>query len=103
MERLNAIPRADFVKLIDLPNVGRAFASDLQPLGIERPLQLVGRDPFALFEELCKITKHRHDPCVIDQFIAVIRFMEGEEAKHWWDYTPVRKQELEMRAGLRPT
>lgn len=48
-------------------------------------------------------TGKRHDPCLLDVFIAVVRFMDGEPAKPWWKYTTERKRELEKRkkrAGL---
>ena len=40
------------------------------------------------------ITGDRHDPCVIDVFIAAVRFMAGEPSKPWWKYTPERKRTL---------
>lgn len=78
--------------LTDLPNIGPAMAADLRLLGIDAPSQLVGRDPYAMYEELCVLTHCRQDPCVIDVFIAVTRFMAGEDARSWWDYTDERKR-----------
>ncbi len=47
----------------------------------------------------CAIPREtRHDPCVIDVFIAAVRFMGGEPAKPWWKYTPERKQTLAAKA-----
>jgi hypothetical protein len=34
----------------------------------------------------------RHDPCVLDVFMSITRFMDGEDPKAWWDYTPERKR-----------
>ena len=65
-------------KLEDLMNVGRAVAGDLQLIGIKLPADLVGQDPHELFERLCRKTKQRHDPCMLDTFIAITRFAEGE-------------------------
>lgn len=74
-----------------LPNVGAATAADLHLLGITAPEQLRGRDPWALYDELCHITGQRHDPCLLDVFIATVRFVEGAPALPWWHYTAERK------------
>jgi hypothetical protein len=86
------VDRARVVKLTDLPNVGPACAQDLRLLGIEEPGQLVGQDPFEMYRLLCEKTAMRHDPCVIDVFMSVTRFMAGEDARPWWAYTQERKQ-----------
>ena len=83
--------REDVATLTDIPNVGLATARDLRRLGIEEPGQLRGRDPFELYDRLCNLTGRRHDPCVIDVFIAAVRFIEGAPATPWWEYTPERK------------
>lgn len=87
--------------LTDLPNVGKACAQDLRLLGIHEPNQLVGQCPFDMYEELCKRTGSRQDPCVIDVFMSVTRFMAGEEPRPWWTYTQERKQSF-MREGGTP-
>lgn len=88
------VNRAMVTKLTDLPNIGKASAADFRLLGIETPDQLIGRCPFEMFESLCKKTGTRHDPCVIDVFMSVTRFMAGEDARVWWDYTDARKTML---------
>lgn len=50
------------------------------------------KDPCALYEKLCRVTGERHDPCLIDVFLSVVRFMEGAPAKPWWAYTAERKR-----------
>ncbi len=92
------VDRSRLHHLTDLPNVGPATAGDLLLLGIERPEQLVGRCPFALYEELCALTSVRHDPCVIDVFISITCFMNGEEPRPWWAYTAQRKDTLARTA-----
>jgi hypothetical protein len=87
----------DLVELEQVPNVGPAIAADLRLLGVARPADLMGRDPYALYEELCRRTKQRHDPCVLDTFIAAVRFMGGEPARPWWAYTAERKRMLKVR------
>ncbi len=81
------------------------MAEDFRLLGIDRPGQLVGKDPFQLYEQLCSITAARQDPCVIDVFISVTRFMggeePGEEPRPWWTYTEERKQILTKKTRSR--
>ena len=81
-----------------IPNVGSAIAGDLRRLGIRDPADLVGRDPYAMYSDLCRKTRQRHDPCVIDVFIAAVRFMQGEPKRPWWKYTAERKRKLASQA-----
>jgi hypothetical protein len=46
---------------------------------------------------LCRLTKRRHDPCLLDTFIAAVRFMGGEPARPWWAYTAGRKRAVQAR------
>ena len=79
------------------PTVGPSLARDLKLIGINTPAQLKGRDPYALFEALCAATQQLHDPCVIDVFISVTRFMNGEPPAVWWQFTEERKKTLLAR------
>jgi nucleotidyltransferase/DNA polymerase involved in DNA repair len=86
---------ADAAKqLQDIPNIGPAIADDLRALGIERPQQLIGKNPYALYQRMTEITGVRHDACLCDCFIAAVRFMEGAPPKPWWHYTAERKMHL---------
>ena len=87
----------DVSALEDIPNVGPAVAADLRRLGITAPADLLGRDPYALYEGLCEKTGQRHDPCLLDTFIAAVRFMAGGPKKPWWEYTAERKRSLAAR------
>ena len=84
--------------LTDIPNVGKATAQDLLLLGIQCPQDLIGKDALQMFDELCTLTHQKHDPCVIDVFLAAVDFMEGAPKAPWWDYTPLRKRLLEDRS-----
>jgi hypothetical protein len=95
----NKVNRNRVVALTDLPNIGKAGADDLRLLGIREPSQLIGKCPFEMYEKLCQITATRHDPCVIDVFMSVTRFMSGEEAQPWWKFTEERKQTYNDRSG----
>ena len=85
------VDRRRLAKLTDLPNIGPACAADLRRLGIQRPEQLKGRQPLALYERLCRLTGQRQDPCVLDVLTSVVRFMDGEPARPWWEYSAERK------------
>jgi hypothetical protein len=78
-------------KLEDLPNIGKAIATDLLSIGIERPDQLKIREPLDVFNELASVMGHRHDPCLLDVLISAKRFLEGEPVKPWWSYTNERR------------
>lgn len=75
-----------------LPNIGKAIAADLRLIGIDHPKKLVGKDPFEIYRLLCEKTRTRHDPCVVDVFMAAVDFMEGGEPRAWWEFTGVRKE-----------
>jgi len=82
------------VRLEDIPNIGPSIADDLRALDIFEPMQLVGKDPYALYRRLGEITGVVHDPCLCDTFIAAVRFMEGGPPRPWWYYTAERKARL---------
>ena len=86
------VKRSRVKLLTDLPNVGPAMARDLVRIGIKAPKQLVGKDPLKLYDSLSRTTGMRQDPCVLDVFISIIRFMDGEVPKPWWVYTDLRKR-----------
>ena len=81
-------------RLRDLRNIGPAMEADLKLLGINQIDQLVDQDAFDLYERLCAKTAERHDPCVIDVFMAAIHQAEGGEPLDWWRFTPERKRLL---------
>ena len=80
--------------LTDLPNVGPACEKDLRLIGIRVPAHLRGRDPYDMYAQLCLKTGVMHDPCVIDVFLSVVRFMAGEAAQPWWAFSKERKETL---------
>jgi hypothetical protein len=86
--------RTDVVRLEDIPNVGVSVAGDLRQLGITSPDDLPGRDPYTLYDDLSRITGQHHDPCLLDTFIAAVRYMEGGPKKPWWKFTSERKKTL---------
>ena len=87
------------VRLEDLPNIGKAIARDLRRVGIREPSELPGRDPYELYQALERVTGQRQDPCLLDVFISVVRFMEGGPPHPWWFFTSERKQNLLKQKG----
>ena len=83
-----------------MPNVGPATAADFALLGFAVPTELVGQDPYALYDRLCALTATRHDPCVADVLIAAVRFMEGAPPHTWWHYTAERKRAFLTRPSF---
>lgn len=90
-------------RLEDMPNVGHAIADDLRALGLERPDQLRGQDPVELYLRLCRETGRRHDPCVLDTFMAVVEFADNDDTRPWWKHTARRQAEwADVEARLPP-
>lgn len=79
-------------KLTDLPNVGKTVAHDFTQIGITRPDQLKGQDPYDLYVRFCKAFGERQDPCMLDVLMSITDFMDGGEPRVWWNYTAERKR-----------
>ena len=77
--------------LTTIPNVGPAVARTLERLDIAVPEDLRGRDPHELFDRLCELDGHRHDPCLLDTFVAAVCYAEGGPARPWWEVSRERK------------
>jgi Pathogenicity locus len=88
---MKATHASEVKRFTDIPNIGPAAAKDFVLLGIKSPAELSKHDAFALYTQLCKITKTRQDPCVLDTLMAAIDFMQGASARPWWHYTAQRK------------
>jgi hypothetical protein len=85
------VDRSRLRQFTDLPNVGPAMAGDFVALGFQEPRQLAGADPLELYQRLSTLTGTRQDPCVLDVFMSVTRFLGGEPPRPWWDFTAERK------------
>ncbi len=94
------VSRDRLQRLEDLPNIGPAMARDLRSLGIRTPADLTGQDAYVLYGRLCTLTGFRQDPCVLDVFLSVVRFMDGGAAQPWWAYTAERKRALAAGGGV---
>ena len=84
-------------KLEQIPNIGKSIADDLRAIGICEPAQLIGRDPYLLYEQSNAVAGVRQDPCLIDCFIAAVRFMEGGPPRTWWEFTAERTARMASR------
>lgn len=78
-------------KLTDLPNIGKTVAHDLSMIGITHPYQLKGEDPHDLYVRFCTAFGEKQDPCMLDVLMSITDFMDGGDARVWWDYTAERK------------
>ncbi|MDB4991890.1 MAG: hypothetical protein JWL75_135 [Parcubacteria group bacterium] len=90
---MKAKKAADVQKFIDIPNIGPRMADDFQKLGLKAPHDLAGKDPFTLYQKMCRVSGARQDPCVLDTYMAAIDFMNGAKPKMWWTYTLLRKKQ----------
>jgi nucleotidyltransferase/DNA polymerase involved in DNA repair len=76
--------------LTSLPNIGPKVAAKLQRLGVETPQDLRNQDGEELFERLCAMDGQRHDPCLLDTFVAAVDHANGAPARPWWEYSRER-------------
>lgn len=79
-------------KFSDLPNIGPAAAKDFELLGFKNPGELKGADPLELYNALSHMTGTYQDACVLDVFMSVTEFLDGNPPKPWWNFTGQRKQ-----------
>lgn len=75
-------------------NVGPATLKDLSVLGIRSVRELARHDAFEMYGRLCRLTRQRHDPCMIDVFLSAVDQARGGKARPWWHYTPQRKRRI---------
>ena len=83
--------------LTDIPNIGTSIAQDLRGMGITTPADVAAMDPLTVFEALRGPMGQRHDPCVLDTFMAAHAFMRGGPRQPWWAFTAERKALLNTK------
>jgi hypothetical protein len=98
----NKVIRDKVKVLTDIPNIGKAMEKDLLAIGINRPSELAGKSAYDMYNKLCNKTGIRNDPCVLDVFLSITYFMDGDAPKPWWKYTKERKKYFKIRNFLSP-
>jgi hypothetical protein len=78
-------------ELQSIPNVGPAVARKLERLDVASVADLRGGDGEELFERLCALDGQRHDPCLLDTFVAAVDYANGAPPRPWWEYSRERK------------
>lgn len=81
-------------RLQDIPNIGPRMAADFHLLGIHAPSDLKGKNALTLYKKINKLYGTRHDPCVLDTYLAAIDFMNGASPQPWYTYTKKRKRDF---------
>lgn len=89
---MKALSAKDAHTLRDIPNIGVAMIRDFELLGIRAPGDLKGKDPYKLYQKINTLTGVRHDPCVLDTYMAACDFMNGERPRPWFFFTKERKK-----------
>lgn len=77
--------------LVDLPGIGPRMAASLRALGVERPADLVGRDPEEMFRIIREIAPEFSDPCVLYVFRCAVWCAEhpentDQDRRKWWKW-----------------
>lgn len=84
-------------KLGQLVSIGPAMLRDFEMLGIHSVAQLARRNPQRMYQDLCRITGTRQDPCVLDTFSAAVAQardpMLPPQQCQWWYWSRKRKSE----------
>ena len=73
--------RNEIISFQDIPNFGKAIEKYFILIGLKEPIELINKDPYLMYNKLCRVTQQRHDPCVIDVFISAVNYMEGGRPK----------------------
>jgi hypothetical protein len=72
--------------------------ADFALLGIKTVDELAKRDAQALYDELCRITGVRQDPCVEDAFQAAVAQARNpnlpKEQRQWYFWSRKRKRQI---------
>jgi hypothetical protein len=82
-------------QLRDLAGIGPAMLKDFELLRIGSVDQLAQHDPTELYDDLCRVTRTRQDPCVLDTFCAAVAQARDPnlplEQRNWWYWSRIRK------------
>lgn len=91
------MPTVKPTALRHLRGIGPAMVKDFEVLGIRTVAELAKQEGLTLYERLNKITKVRHDPCVLDTFRCAIAQARDpqlpQEQQDWWYWSRLRKSD----------
>jgi hypothetical protein len=76
-------------RLRDLRGVGPSIEANLRDLGVASVAQLAARDGHELYDTLCRKTRTRQDPCVLDTFRCAVAQardprLPADQCNWWW-------------------
>ena len=84
-------------KLRNLAGVGPRIEADFRLLGVRTVDALASADADALYDKLCRKTKTRQDPCVLDTFRCAVAQARNPnlpvEQRKWWWWSKLRKEQ----------
>ena len=73
-----------------IPGVGVSIEKDLEGLGIKKVSDLIGKNPEALYEKLCKKEGQHIDRCMLYVFRCAVYFAETKHPNPkkllWWNW-----------------
>ncbi len=73
-----------------IPGVGRKLAQDFVDLGYRNVEELRGRDPEAMYQDLCTLRGQHVDRCVLYVFRCAVYFAGNKahdsELLKWWNW-----------------
>jgi len=96
----NAAPKSVVANLARIPGVGPSIAADLYLLGIRDVGELRGRNPEALYSEMCR-QAGQQDRCLLYVFRCAVYYASTEapeaEMLKWWNW-----KDGARAAGVRP-
>jgi len=82
-------------QLKDLISIGPAMLRDFEMLKIHSVAELAKSDPRRMYDQLCRISGERQDPCVLDVFRSAVAQARNPclpaEKCQWWYWSRVRK------------
>jgi hypothetical protein len=88
-------------RLEDLVSVGPAIRKQFGLLGINTVAELARCEPEALYRRLCRKTRKRQDPCVLDVYCAAVEQARNPllppEKCRWWYWSRRRKASAPTR------
>ena len=85
------IARMTMSELQTIPNVGPAVARKLARVDIASVATCADATARSSSSASARSTRCRHDPCLLDTFVAAVDYANGAPARPWWEYSRERK------------